>query len=60
MNFSTFLKDFRLSHAKRLLSGTDMRIYEIASEVGYSDSKYFNRVFKEKYGISPGEFRQQV
>jgi two-component system response regulator YesN len=60
MNFSTFLKDFRLSHAKRLLSGTDMKIYEIASEVGYSDSKYFNRVFKEKYGISPGEFRQQV
>jgi two-component system response regulator YesN len=59
MNFSIFLKDFRLSHAKRLLSGTDRKIYEIASEVGYSDSKYFNRVFKEKYGISPGEFRQQ-
>lgn len=58
VNFSTFLKDFRISHAKRLLKGTDKKIYEIAEEVGYQDSKYFNRVFKEKVGISPREYRQ--
>ncbi len=58
VNFSTFLKDFRISHAKRLLKGSDKKIYEIAEEVGYSDSKYFNRVFKEKVGISPREYRQ--
>lgn len=57
INFSTFLKQFRISHAKRLLKGTDMKIYEIASAVGYSDSKYFQRVFKEQIGISPGEYR---
>lgn len=57
INFSTFLKKFRISHAKRLLKGTDMKIYEIASAVGYSDSKYFQRVFKEQIGISPGEYR---
>lgn len=58
INFSTFLRDFRISHAKRLLKGTDKRIYEIAQEVGYPDAKYFNRVFKEKVGVSPKEFRQ--
>lgn len=56
-NFSSFLKKFRISHAKRLLKGTDKKIYEIAETVGYSDSKYFNRVFKEIEGISPGDFR---
>lgn len=60
MNFSAFLTEFRLSHAKRLLRGTELRIYEIAAEVGYGDPKYFNRVFKEKYGVSPGEFRQNL
>ncbi|HHV12467.1 MAG TPA: response regulator [Clostridiales bacterium] len=60
MNFSAFLTEFRLSHAKRLLKGTELKIYEIAAEVGYSDPKYFNRVFKEKYGVSPGEFRQNL
>lgn len=58
INFSVFLRDFRLSHAKRLLKGTDRKIYEIAKEVGYPDSKYFNRVFKENVGVSPREFRQ--
>lgn len=58
INFSGFLRDFRLSHAKRLLKGTDKKVYEIAQEVGYPDSKYFNRVFKENVGVSPREYRQ--
>ena len=55
--FSSFLKKFKISQAKRLLKDTDKKIYEIAQEVGYSDPKYFNRVFKEVEGISPGDFR---
>lgn len=57
-NFSTFLKKFRLSHAKRLLKGTDMKVYEVAEAVGYTDSKYFARVFKDEIGISPADYRQ--
>lgn len=56
-NFSSFLKKFRISHAKRLLKETDKKIYEIAVEVGYADPKYFNRVFKEVEGVSPGDYR---
>ncbi len=58
INFSAFLKQFRLSHAKRMLKGTDQKVYEIANAVGYSDPKYFQRVFKEEIGVSPGEYRQ--
>ena len=58
INFSTFLKQFRISQAKRLLKGTDYKIYEIAAQVGYNDPKYFNRVFKEEIGVSPGDYRQ--
>lgn len=58
ITFSVFLKKFRLSHAKRLLKGSDMKIYEVAETVGYSDAKYFARVFKEEYGVTPGEYRQ--
>lgn len=58
INFSAFLKEFRISHAKRLLAGTDLKIYEIAEKVGYGDPKYFMRVFKEVQGISPKEYRQ--
>lgn len=58
INFSVFLKQFRISHAKRMLKGTDKKVYEIAESVGYSDPKYFQRVFKEEVGVSPGEYRQ--
>ena len=56
-NFTSFLKKFRMSHAKRLLKGTDKKISDIAIEVGYSDPKYFSRVFKAEEGISPGDYR---
>lgn len=57
-NFTVFLKKFRIDHAKRLLTGTDKKIYEVAQEVGYSDAKYFIKVFKEEEGISPGDYRE--
>lgn len=58
INFSIFLKRFRISHAKRLLKGSELKVYEVAEAVGYSDAKYFARVFKEEEGVSPGDYRQ--
>ncbi len=59
INFSTFVKEFKISHAKRLLKGTDMKIYEVAEAVGFRDSKYFVKVFKEVQGVSPKEYRNE-
>ena len=59
INFSTFLKQFRISQAKRLLKGSDEKIYTIAQLIGYNDPKYFNRVFKDEVGMSPGDYRQK-
>ncbi len=57
MNFSVFLKEFRISHAKRLLKETDMKVYEVAEACGYNNSNYFTKVFKEVTGISPADYR---
>jgi len=55
-NFTTFLKEYRINKAKELLLETDLKIYEIAERVGYSDTKYFCRVFKEVTGFPTGEY----
>jgi len=47
-----------LNRAKELLSETEARIYEIALEVGYQDDKYFRKVFKKQFGVTPNEFRE--
>lgn len=58
VNFSTYIRDFRISKAKELLIGTQLKLYEIAEQVGYTDPKYFSRVFKECTGQLPADYRK--
>lgn len=56
-NLTDYIIQLRMEHAKELLSATLMRTYEIAQQVGYQDEKYFGRIFKKRYGITPSEYR---
>ena len=49
----------RQSAAKELLSDTKTPISQVASEVGYDNYSYFTKIFKEKTGVSPGDYRKQ-
>lgn len=60
INFSTFLGNFRISMAKRMLLSDNTKIYEIAKAVGFRDTKYFNKVFRSVTGISPSEYKKSL
>ncbi len=49
----------RMAQAKRLLSGTDWPIQDIAELVGYSELTNFSTRFRKLNGLSPTEFRKQ-
>lgn len=55
-SFSDYVKDYRIDKAKKLLMNDKAKIYEIAEKVGYSDPKYFCKIFKEVTGVSPKEY----
>lgn len=57
--FNDYLRFMRMEKAKLMLVHTDAQIYLIAEQVGYTDEKYFSRVFREQSGTLPSEFRQQ-
>lgn len=57
-NFSSYLIEFRMQAARRLLANSDICIYEIAELTGYSNASYFGKAFKKQFGISPEEFRK--
>lgn len=59
-NFVDYLTQYRLRIAKELLAGTTAPVTEIAERVGYSDFRYFLRVFKKLEGVTPSEFRQRI
>lgn len=54
--FSKFLKNYRIEMAKRLLLSGGMTKDEVPYCVGFSDSKYFNKVFREVTQKSVTEF----
>lgn len=58
INFAAFINSFRVSQAKRILKGSDLKVYEVSEKVGFSDTKYFNKVFKDIVGVSPKEYRE--
>lgn len=58
LNFVAFLREFRVSEAKRMLASDKYKIYEIAQKTGFQDVKYFNKVFKSVCGVSPSEYRR--
>ncbi len=58
VKFSTYIKELRIAKAKELLIGSEMKINEVAEKVGYSDAKYFSRVFRELAGQLPVDYRR--
>lgn len=57
--FSNYIKNYRIGKAKELLIGTQMKLFEVAQAVGYTDGKYFSKVFKGCEGCLPAEYRRK-
>ncbi len=60
MTFNEYLLRQRMERAKYLLEHTDMKVYEIASEVGYSEMDWFYKKFKTYTGVSANEYRKMI
>ncbi|HSH93406.1 MAG TPA: helix-turn-helix domain-containing protein [Roseimicrobium sp.] len=60
INFTDYISRLRIERAKNLLLNPNLRVSEIAFEVGFQSLTHFNRVFKKVVGQSPSEFRQQL
>jgi DNA-binding response OmpR family regulator len=55
-----FIRDYRLEKAKERLADKNLNVSEIAYDCGFGDPSVFSKNFKEKYGMSPGEYRKRV
>lgn len=57
--YTDYVRDIRIERAKEYLRSTTRTIQWIAEQIGYSDEKYFSRLFREHAGVLPSEYRQQ-
>lgn len=58
-NLIKYLTDYRMKVAKSLLDASPDKIGQVAQHCGYSNASYFNRLFKNTYGITPKQYREK-
>ncbi|MDE6567447.1 MAG: AraC family transcriptional regulator [Lachnospiraceae bacterium] len=59
VSYHAYCNQLRLQYAENSLIHSNKSIAEIAREIGIDTASYFTRMFKQRYGISPMQFRQQ-
>ena len=59
LSTNKLIRSMRLNKAKELLQEPELTIAAVAYDSGFSDPDYFHRVFKQTFGITPGEFRNE-
>jgi AraC-like DNA-binding protein len=60
INFTDYLSRMRIEKSKNLLLNPNLRVSEIAFEVGFQSLTHFNRVFKKILGQTPTDYRAQL
>ncbi|MEW9109037.1 MAG: response regulator [Cytobacillus gottheilii] len=59
VTFLEYLTSYRIEKACFLLENTDLKTYQIAEKVGYTDSRYFSQVFRKRVKVTPSEYRKK-
>lgn len=59
MTIKQYQQKIRLEHACFLLKESEEKVSVIAAKAGFLDRRYFTRIFKEAYGVTPQQFRAQ-
>ena len=54
-----YLREYRLQTAQKLLTETDASIAEIAHRVGYENPNKFSSAFRQVFGMTPTEYRNE-
>ena len=55
-SFIEYITELRIEKAKTLLKETNLKVYEVAEQVGFANAEYFSKVFKKVTGKSPNHF----
>ena len=59
ITISEYIGNLRLEKAVELLEQTSLPVNKIAAKVGYSSDNYFIRIFKNKYKVTPTDYRRK-
>lgn len=59
-SFTSYVDHKRIDRSKELLLENNLKVYEIAEQVGYTNVDYFHKKFKKYVGMSPAAYRKEL
>jgi YesN/AraC family two-component response regulator len=59
-NFVEYVSSRKIDLSKEMLTHTNMRILNIALELGFNEPNYFSKVFKKSVGLTPTDYRNKT
>ncbi|MDP9750149.1 response regulator [Thermoanaerobacter pentosaceus] len=60
INFIDYLHKVRIQKAQELFENQNLKIYQVANMVGFTDEKYFSQIFKKYTGLTPTQYRESM
>lgn len=55
-----YIRHVRLEAARELMSNGDLNVSQVVYSIGFTSRSYFSKIFKEKYDVTPNEYRKNV
>ena len=59
-NFTSYLAEYRINEAKKLLCQPNVNVKDVGIRVGYPDNNYFTKVFRRLAGMNPSDYRMEL
>lgn len=60
ISIGDYINKFKMEEAVRLLADKGLSIQEVSEKAGFSHQRYFSTVFKQMYGVTPSQYRQDL
>ncbi|NMO97602.1 response regulator [Paenibacillus lemnae] len=60
VSISEYIYQVKMEQALIQLKDSDAKVYEISEQLGYANSQYFIKVFKEQFGMTPQDYREKI
>ena len=60
LTYTTVVDEVRMEEAKQLITDSELKLYEIAAKLGFTEASSFTRAFSRWTGVSPRRYRKQT
>ena len=60
LSITAFIRSVRLKNAAQIILQSNLKLSQVAEEVGFNDYKHFKKSFQQQFGCLPSEYKAKI